>query len=309
MIDIVRAPSTDNERHEPKTRFWLGTLCALLSAVAFSLNMVLAGLSYQHGANIHSLNLARAAAFLCCLFAMILITRASLHMPVRARLASLAVGVLLCGEMYVLLGAIQTIPVALAVLIFYTYPILIALYGWLRRGERFSMASVLLLGLAFAGLVIVLIDAPVTPDLMGMVFSVAAAIIMAAMLITSEYSLNRHNNYVVLGHALTIVTLIIAGLALTVMELHWPTTDIGWIIFSGSTVFYVIATFLLFKAVGFFGPLRTAIVDNTAPVWAMLFGYFLLQQFLNPLQVMGAFVVVISVMLLQWLNKPDSHRL
>ena len=205
--------------------------------------------------------------------------------------------------MYVLLGAIQTIPVALAVLIFYTYPILIALYGWLRGTDRFSVLSLLFLVLAFGGLVIVLIDAPLSLGMTGIGFSIAAALIMAAMLITSEYSLDGYDNFIVLSHSLAVVTLIIVIASLTLVETRWPVNEMGWIIFAGSTLFYVVATFCLFKAVNLIGPLKTAIIDNTAPVWAIIFGYLLLQQSLSPQQIAGAFVVISAVMLLQWSNR------
>ena len=81
-------------------------------------------------------------------------------MPIKARLGCVFIGALLCIEMYVLLGAIQTIPVAVAILIFFTYPILIAMFGWVFRGHPFSIAAVLLMSVAFSGLVIVLIDSP-----------------------------------------------------------------------------------------------------------------------------------------------------
>ena len=47
-----------NQSKSPAAKSLLvGSVLALVSAITFALNMVLAGMSYQHGANIHALNL------------------------------------------------------------------------------------------------------------------------------------------------------------------------------------------------------------------------------------------------------------
>ncbi len=283
----------------PTNRIWLGSLLALLSALAFSFNLVLAGLSYQYGANIHALNLTRALGFFLVLGVIVLSTSVSLALPSKIRMASSLVGVFLCLEMYAMLGAIQTIPVALAVLIFYTYPLIIAIYRWLKGSDKFSITSLILLLAAFGGIVIVLMDSSATLDFNGIVYSAIAAIVMALMLITSEHSLVNHDNYVVLLHSLAVVTLVVFVLSITSLELHWPEQPAGWLAFAGSGVFYVVATLFLFKAVSLIGPLKTAIIDNTAPVWAIVFGYFLLQQILTLQQIFGAIVVIAAVIALQ----------
>ena len=281
----------------------VGSVLALVSAITFALNMVLAGMSYQHGANIHALNLSRAGLFFGCLAIYIVATRTPLTLPPRIRVSAILVGGLLCGEMYVLLGAIQTIQVALAVLIFYTYPMLVAMIHWITGKERFSPIALLLLVCGFSGLVFVLITAPVQPDTLGIVYSVLAALVMTAMLITSESSLRAYNNQVVLLHSLAVVVVIVLLLSVTIVDINWPATRTGWAVFTGSTVFYVVATFTLFKAVSIVGPLRTAIIDNTAPVWAIVFGYLLLGEVLNGWQIVGVAIVIAAVITLQIVKK------
>ena len=282
----------------------IGSACALVSAIAFALNLVLAGMSYQHGANVHSLNLVRAVLFLCSLAIYILATRTSFSLPTRARNISFLVGVLLCTEMYVLLGAIVTVPVALAVLIFYTYPIIIACWKWTSGEETFTWAAFVLMLAGFCGLFFVLINTPPSQlEIIGISLAIVAALVMAAMLITSEHNLVRYNNQVVLFYSLAMVVAIIVLSSLVAVDLNWPSGTLGWLVFLGSSIFYVVATFTLFKAVSLVGPLRTAIIDNTAPVWAILFGYILLAQSLTPKQIGGALVVIVAVMLLQLVKR------
>lgn len=281
----------------------LGSSLALFSACSFALNMVLAGISYGYGANVHAQNLSRAVLFLCSLGLFNLAAGNSFRLPGKARWSSALIGVFLCTEMYVLLAAIQTIHVALAVLIFFTYPMLIAVFRWVTGRESFSPVSLMLLLIGFSGLAFVLINAPIHPATAGVLFSVAAAIVMATMLTISEATLKNHNSQVVLFYALTSVVSIITLLVLTVVEPTWPTSLQGWSVFGASAVFYVLATFTLFKAVSLIGPLKTAIIDNTAPVWAIILGYLLLEQVLSKLQIAGAVIVITAVILLQWTGR------
>ena len=156
------------------------------------------------------------------------------------------------------------------------------------------------MSISFSGLIFVLLNAPPSQlDLNGLILAGVGAFIMACMLITSEKCLANHDNQVVLFHALVMVLVIVLIASLTIISLEWPAGLTGWLIFSASTIFYVIATFTLFQAVSLIGPLRTAIIDNTAPVWAILFGYFILSQSLSLKQIIGAIIVIVSVMLLQ----------
>ena len=52
------------DRHD---RLLPGSLVALVSAALFALNVALSRMVYDHGGNIHALNLTRSLIFLACL--------------------------------------------------------------------------------------------------------------------------------------------------------------------------------------------------------------------------------------------------
>ncbi len=290
-------------------RFWLGSLCALCSAIAFALNISLARVAYDHGANLHALNGFRSTTFFTCLFLVVTFGRKNISIPHSDKLASIVLGVLLCAEMYVLLAAIKFIPVALAILIMYTYPMMIALHGWIGKKKGFSISSLMMMLVAFAGLFVALNGSNLQLNGVGILLALLAAVTLATLLIVSEKTLRRNDNNVVMFYMLLSATSIIALLSISIVELSWPATIAGWIPFCGSAVFYVIATFLLFQAVNLVGPLQTAIIDNTSPIWAIVFSFILLNQALGAHQVLGAIAVVLAVMVLQWLNRPANTTL
>ncbi len=283
---------------------WLGSFFALCSAIAFALNLIFARVAYDNGANLHALNGFRSLAFLLYLVLVVALSRQSVSISNKDKTVSLFLGILLCGEMYALLTAILFIPVALAILVMYTYPMMIAIYGWISGRNKFSYLAVLMLVIAFTGLFIALGNTTASFSGRGIIFAGFAAIALATMLLLSEQVLAKNDNNVVMLFMLFSTCLIVLLLSVTIVDLEWPESIRGWAAFCASAVFYVSATFMLFRAVNLIGPLHTAIIDNTSPVWAIGFSFLLLNQALRPSQIAGAMIVVCAIILLQWTNRP-----
>lgn len=289
----------------PGPRLWLGSAAALLSAVSFSLNVTLAGLAYRYDANIHALNIVRTGLFWICLLVIAHLNAASLRVPSRVYLTAIVLGVLLCVEMYVLLGAILFIPVALAIVIMYTYPLMVAAFDWVFGGGRFTWARLALMLIVFLGLALALSVTTGRVDPRGVLLALAAAVTLASLLILSARTLAHQDNTVIMFHMLTWTGVAVGLLWLLAVEPRWPSSPVGWTVFLGSSGCYVLATFLLFTAVDLIGPLRTAVIDNTSPVWAVLFGYGMLGQALSPTQIAGVVLVVCGVLGIQWAKRHD----
>lgn len=285
-------------------RLWLGSLAALCSASSFALNMVLARLTYDAGGNIHALNLSRAGLFLVCLALWLRLSGGALTLPRRPLVASLLLGLLLCAEMYLLLGAILFIPVALTVLIMYSYPLLLAGLTWITGSDKPTVPRVLALVVAFMGLGIA-VAAPVgAMDWRGVGLAIASALTLGALLLFSERVMAGRDNRLVMFYMIAATTVTVALLAATVVDLAWPTGMAGWAAFWGSTGCYVIATITLFTAVSMIGPLKTAAIDNSSPVWALLFSFGLIGETLAPRQMLGMALVVGALIFLQIVQRP-----
>ena len=291
-------------------RFWLGSAAALMSAVAFSSNVVLSKLAYDFGTNLHALNLIRATALLGCLLVVVWLSGSQVSIKRNELYRCLALGVLLCAEMYLLLASVLFIPAALAILVFYTYPIMIALWTWRTGRHHFSYLGLGVMALAFIGLIITLTGSDRLlvgwDGRNGIALALVSGICLAAMLLLSERVLEKQPAKIMMLYMLLSTTAVVGFVSLFIAELTWPVSFPGWLALCSSSVLYVIATLFLFKAVDLVGSLQTAIIDNTSPVWAMILGVIVLGQWLNAQQVMGASVTVAAVMLLQWIVRPKT---
>jgi drug/metabolite transporter (DMT)-like permease len=291
-------------------RFWLGSAAALMSAVAFSSNVVLSKLAYDFGTNLHALNLVRATALLGCLLVVVWLSGSQVSIKRNELYRCLALGVLLCAEMYLLLASVLFIPAALAILVFYTYPIMIALWTWRTGRHHFSYLGLGVMALAFIGLIITLTGSDRLlvgwDGRNGIALALVSGICLAAMLLLSERVLEKQPAKIMMLYMLLSTTAVVGFVSLFIAELTWPVSFPGWLALCSSSVLYVIATLFLFKAVDLVGSLQTAIIDNTSPVWAIILGVIVLGQWLNAQQVMGASVTVAAVMLLQWIVRPKT---
>jgi drug/metabolite transporter (DMT)-like permease len=140
----------------------------------------------------------------------------------------------------------------------------------------------------------------------GIALALVSGICLAAILLLSEQVLEKQPAKIMMLYMLLSATAVVGFVSLFVAELTWPASLPGWLALCGSSVLYVVATLLLFKAVDLVGSLQTAIIDNTSPIWAMILGVIVLGQWLNAQQVIGASVTIAAVMLLQWIVRPKS---
>jgi len=280
---------------------YFGIIAALISAMTFALNVTLVPIAYDSGANIHAVNFVRPVAFLVCMLVAVKAAGVSLRLPSSGRNAAMGLGLLMCLELYALLGAIRFIPVALAILTLYLYPLLIACVEHLLGRTRIGLVRGAAMLITFLGLFLVF-NAPLeSPDWRGMVLALGAAFGLAAMVWCSEHVLKPHDHRVVMCWMVGATSVIVTAVVLIgQIELTWPNNDDGWWALVASAICYILATFLLFKAVAWIGPLRTGVMDTSAPVWALFFGWLLLDQSLTKLQFAGALLVVSGITVIQW---------
>ena len=132
-----------------------GALLLLLTATIFASNHVAARLAFDHGTSVATAVAVRSATTVIVVLCLLRATGTSLRLP-RATLArAFLIGLLLSVQSYCLYAAVARLPVALALLTFNTFPLLLAAISWLiggqRPGRRTLIAMpVILLGLTLA---------------------------------------------------------------------------------------------------------------------------------------------------------------
>lgn len=282
-----------------------GTGIAVLAATMFSVSTVMARLALEGGLDVPTANAARflfAVLVLCVFFAL---RRQVPRLPRRQRLAALGLGIAFFVTGFGFLDAIQYIPVSIAVLVLYTYPILVGLIA--RVGEREALGPVRLasLGLAFGGLALALdVQAAALPDWRGLALAFLAAASMSVMVVGSGRVMRDADRNMVLLHLLAAAATLFVIVIMLGDGPHWPRTEEGWLATAGLVVAFAAGQLSLIAAIEWAGPVLTATIMNLEPLITIALAVLLVGERLTALQALGAGLVIAAILLMSRTGRP-----
>jgi len=291
-------------QHPTGARVTVGVLLAVVSAVGYSCSLVLARLSYDHGTNALTIMVVR---FVLVLALMLVWTRARRH-PIRVRGGPLwlcyVAGVTYFIGIGAYLGSVGFIPVSLAVLIFYTYPILTALLVSVLHRRWPPAGQMLLLMSAFVGLGLALgvrfqAMAPV-----GLLLAATAATGVAVNMIVSGNAL-RSVDLSVFSLHMAVGALVCALIAVVAADaFSLPGTDpLGWQILGLSLLAFLVAFVALYAGLPLIGAVRLSMVMNLEPIATIAIALLLLDESMTAQQVLGGAIVVTAVLIAQFADR------
>jgi len=271
--------------------------------VSFGAVAPLAGLAYAGGASPGAVVLARL--LFGALGAAVVVAALHRHWALRRRqwrgTALVAVAWMVLTVCY--MASFYYIPVSLAVLIFFTFPVLIAVVAPLvdgRRPEPVTLAAALL---AFLGLALAL-----GPDLRGLDWRGCALGFLGALGAMSAFILSRrlvveHDMFAFSFHLHVICVLVVAAAFATIGLPDLPLIADAWAGLLGVGLFYAAAVLLQFGAIRLAGPARASIMFNGEPIITMVGAALLLGERLGPWQLAGAVLVIGAVL---WSTRADA---
>jgi len=285
-------------------------LLALL-ACSFAGNHIAARFAFDDGTGVLLAILCRSGITLLVLAGLLAWQRQPLGLPAGTLPWQLLLGLLIATQSLCLYSAVARIPVALALLVGNTFPMLLALLGWALGGPRPTGRSVLFMGLILCGLVLAL-DVPArladsgeaNPHwTLGVSLAFCAACAFACALWITDHKLAALRGPVRSLLTLVIVfsSMLLAGMSGVMPSgLSAPGSAGGWLALASLVVLYGIAFTLLFVCVPRLNMAQNAPVMNIEPIATMLLGWALLDQHLSGLQLLGGAVVVGGIVLLTW---------
>ena len=183
-------------------------------------------------------------------------------MPFRRRLAAFGIGAVLATYSYGVLAAIQYIPVALAILIFYTFPLLTAAYTWVSGRERPTVLSVGALLVAFLGLGLALDIGSGAMNPLGIALAAVAALGVTVVIILNNRLVGSADSYPVTLHMMLSAATLCALVTVLLGDFTLPQTNTGWASLGIGTASYAAAITTVFIAVSLAGPVPVTLSMN-----------------------------------------------
>ena len=289
-----------------RTNSLVGVALAIAAAVSFAANTTLSRIAYDGGSNVMTVLTVRTILAGTVVLALLTLSRGPMKLPPRQRLAAFGIGLILAIYSFGMMSSIKFIPVALAVLIFYTYPLLTTVYLWLSGRERPTWTSGAAVIVAFIGLMLALDIRSGSLNPQGVALAALAALGITAVIILNSRLVGGGDSRPVTLHMMASAAIVYTSVTLALGEFALPAGAPGWWAFSAGPVFYAFAITALFIAMSKLGPFRTTLTMNLEPISSMVFGFALLGQVLTGWQMFGAGLVIAAVSIVQMVRAAET---
>lgn len=277
------------------SRTWLGIVLALAAAAAFSLANTSANVSYIGGSNALTVAAMRFLLPTAALLVWLRISRISVLLPRRDAVIAASLGIATAFYNWAVLMSFSLIPFALAVLIFYLFPLLaaviVAIFGW----ERLSLKTVSGLVLAFAGLAMALKVRGENLNILGVILALLAALGLAVVLAVSGRLFAKHDPRPLTLYMAAVASTLLLVLCVATGDFALPVTRSGWLGFLASAAFYGFAMIAFFIAISMIGAVRTSLLSYADAVISAVLGIVVLGQGLTIVQGAGVALVVLAL--------------
>jgi drug/metabolite transporter (DMT)-like permease len=283
---------------------WAAVGLLLLLATIFGSNHVAARVAFEHGANVTTAVAFRSTGTALVVLALLLLSRTSLRVPRPTFLRSLVIGLLIAVQSYCLYSSVALIPVALALLAFQTFPMVLALLSWLTGGELPSRRTRIAMLVALAGLALALDVWGRAGDFAGRWGEIGAGVLWAcgasvsfacALFFTTRWQPGMDGRLrSFFSMSVVAAVTLVGGAATNAFAL--PADATGWIALALLTAFYGTAITSMFVLLPRIGAVSNAAVLNFEPIAVLGIAWVVLGQAVAPLQILGAFIVVGAIM-------------
>ena len=283
-------------------------LTLLLIAVMMGANHVSARFAFNDGVSVTTAVIFRSGVTALIITLLLISQRASLRVQGRALAFMPVIGSLVAIQSYSLYSAVARLPVVLALLAFNTYPLWAAFWAriiYRHRAEKFVLRAmpVILFGLALAldvfGAASGLGASAHWQQIgIGVAFATTAAATFALAMVLTQHEALVVDGRVRTAFTLGMVLILTSIFALSTDDLSMPKSAIGWWGLAGLTVLYSTAFTLMFSLLPRLGVVGNSAIMNIEPVFALALAWLLLDQAIAPVQVLGALIVVATVIAL-----------
>ena len=281
---------------------YLGVLLVVLSAAGYGFLPIFASYAYRNHISVQTLLFLRFSMAFALFLAYMLIRRVPWNMTLRGLLPLVFLG----GVCYTLhstfyFTSLLYISASMAVLLFYTYPMVVAVFSFIIHREKPGPGVIAALVLSFGGLLLILLSGEGTGPvgMAGILLALAAALVYSSYVLVGNRVV-RKNSPIVTSTLITLFTamgILATGLVKGSIRFDFGTG--AWIpTVCLALVCTVLPIFTFFKGLEILGSTRTSMLSMMEPVFTVLYSALLLNSLLTPLQMLGGVAVLAGAFLI-----------
>ncbi len=270
---------------------------AVLSAVCYGAALPLSRLAYDHGSNALTILTLRFLAVALIVGLWLRVTGGSFAVSTRGMLASALVGVCFISVSGGTLVSVSYIPVNLAVLVFYTYPMMTLLVVSAMERRRPGIAELVAVTLALLGVALAIQVSFEHLNAAGVAFALLAAVGAATTFIVAARALPSVGTKLMSWYACSVAFVGGAAMTLGLDAVAIPDTAFGIGLIAIIIAIFATAVVAMFVGVKLIGPVRSATLLCLEPVTAIFVAVLVLGEHLKAGQWLGAALVGIAMLM------------
>ncbi len=276
-----------------------GILLVAASGLAFGLLSIFNRQAAALGLGVPTLLAFRFLLAAAVLWTWLLARGTPVRLPLKTTLGLMAMGGLYVVEAGLYFLSARRIPVALTAVLLYLYPALVAVAAWLRGRHAFTGRDGLALALSLGGTALAVGRLGGATDTLGVLMGLATAVGYTIYLLLGERVQQGLPTLVVAACVITTAGFGFLGWAL-VSHAWQPALALqAWKPLVGIALLCTVLPIPLHLAgLARIGAPKAAMVSTTEPISAACFGALLLHEIPTPLQALGAFLILVAVVLL-----------
>jgi probable blue pigment (indigoidine) exporter len=268
---------------------------ALTAALSFSATDILLKVVYASGMDVLTLVSLRGILVVIFFWAWLRIAPPVRRHTRRERAIALGLGVLFAMTMFGLLEAIALLPVSIAILAYFIYPLLTGIGASLTGVERLGPRALLTAFVAFMGLALMLGQGFGDLSALGLAFAFGAALCRVVSLLATRAMLAGTDARMTTWYSMVPSAMLFVAASVAVGDWNMPQNLWGWGAFLAVAAASTLSTLLIYMSTNTIGPFRTALAMNLEPLVTLIASMALLGEGLNPIQMLGAGVMIASL--------------
>jgi drug/metabolite transporter (DMT)-like permease len=218
----------------------------------------------------------------------------------RERIISIALGLMFSANIFALLLAIKLLPLSIAILTYFIYPLLTGLAGAATGIDRVGWRGVFAALAALVGLAMMLGARLGEVAPLGIAAAIAAAVLRVVSLLVTRASLRDTDSRLNTWYSLVPSALVFVLASAVTQTWNPPQSAVGWWAFVGMSITSTVSVLTIFVSIARIGPFRTALIMNLEPLVSTIGSVALLGEVLTPLQATGGGLMLIALCAFQW---------
>ena len=281
----------------------------LLIALMMGANHVAARLAFNHGVDVVTAVSFRSVVTAVVVGLILWQQKVQIQIESNHKKYMLIIGGLIAVQSVCLYSSVARLPVALALLAFNTYPLSTAFWARVLYKHQAEKAVLWSMPILLAGLALALDVLGAASGLgaaehwsqigAGVAFALAASATFGLALVYTQHETTGLDGRVRTFSSMSIVGILAVAAAMSQGGFHLPQAPAGWWGLGMLSFLYGTAFTILFTVLPKLGVVGNSAIMNVEPVFALVLAWALLDQAIAPIQLVGAFLVVGTVM---WLG-------